>query len=122
MEIDAAGFNASDFNGCNSDEAKRKRHRELMRDRCKCCGSKAHKFEDGNHRGTKCNYCGKDNHYERVCLNKVLGKPKAEQVRATDTSSSTTSSSSSSDSGNGEALAAIKDQLSILQKSLAAFQ
>ena len=67
-----------------------------------------HKFEDGNHRRTKCNYCSKDNHYEWVCLNKVLGKPKAEQVRATDILSLTTSSSSSSDSSNSEALVATK--------------
>ena len=106
MDIDATGFAPGSFDSCNSDEDKKRRHRELMKGRCRCCGAKSHTAEQGNHRDVSCRWCGKANHYERVCLSKVLGRPQIQdqQVRATQTPDLEAQ------------LAAAKDQIEALKK------
>ena len=73
-----------------------------------------------------CNHCGNKGHYQRLCRSRLEGRPpkSSAAVRATDTSSSATASSSSSSSDSearDAALAALKDQLELIQKQISGF-
>lgn len=125
MEIDAV-FD-DQFKGLTGDALKRQMDR-VLRDRCKVCGSKGHRADDPRHRDVVCNHCGNKGHYQRLCRARLEGRPpkssSSAAVRATDTSSSATASSSSSSSDSearDAALAALKDQLELIQKQISGF-
>ena len=125
MEIDAV-FD-DQFKGLTGDALKRQMDR-VLRDRCKVCGSKGHRADDPRHRDVVCNHCGNKGHYQRLCRSRLEGRPpkssSSAAVRATDTSSSATASSSSSSSDSearDAALAALKDQLELIQKQISGF-
>ena len=47
------------------------------------CGSTVHAKKDGSHDRDLCNYCRRVGHREIVCMDKFMGKPKAQKVAAT---------------------------------------
>lgn len=122
MDIDASNFDDS-FRGLTDREAIKKQWRRVLKDRCSCCGSKAHKRDDiAQHRDSICNHCGKSGHWAKVCLSRLYGEPKRapqpQAVRA-NTEASSSGSSSNSDNDHGAELAALKDMLAMQQKQMA---
>ena len=82
MDIDASNLDDA-FQGLTSREEVIKRHRQEMRNRCRVCGSKNHRADDPRHSGTTtCNWCGKSGHWERVCIQRLSGVPKAQPGQA----------------------------------------
>lgn len=97
VDIDATNIDKA-FVGLTGKNEIRAMHRKVMKDRCKCCGSKNHRFSEEKHLAGNdiCSHCGKKGHWYRVCMNRIMGKPKITRVAATGTSSSSGSTTSSS--------------------------
>lgn len=130
MEIDA---NRTGGNGRTRDDFMRE-----MRGKCFGCGSSNHVKRNGNHGSTKCNYCGRLGHVERVCqdrflgLNKGRGNRTGQRVAATSefslfpedtptasTASTTASTSAPAASTNDIDMATVKAMLERQEKLFA---
>ncbi len=127
MDIDASNFDSM-YEGLTNRDDIIKQWRKAMTGRCKCCGSKAHRFDTTRHPQAKCNHCGKEGHWQKVCVNRLLGKPKVQSVSATSdpaassSSDATTPSSSATISASQDPeaeVAALKDFIDIQNKQMA---
>jgi hypothetical protein len=54
-----------------------------MRGKCFGCGSTTHTKRDGHHERDICKFCLRVGHWEPVCIDKFLGKPKGQKAAAT---------------------------------------
>lgn len=94
MDIDASNLDDA-FQGLTTRDEVLKRHHQEMKNRCRVCGSRNHRADDPRHSGTTtCNWCGKNGHWERVCIQRLSGVPKVQPgqaVRATTATPSTPS-------------------------------
>ena len=85
MDIDATRFDEL-FSGINDPEQVRRKHQTVMRNRCKVCGSDKHQTDftlPAHGPDVTCRWCGKKKHWQTVCLNRLMGKPKAQNISAT---------------------------------------
>lgn len=129
MDIDASNLDEM-FKGLSTREDITAQHRRVMKGRCRVCGSKAH-TDASRHQNVTCNWCGKKNHWQKICISRLCGEPRAQAVKATDTSdpaasiasTSTASASATSASSDMEAtIAALRDALDAQAKQMAAMQ
>ena len=81
MDIDASRFDAL-FVGLSDPAAIRAQWSKVMKGKCTVCGAAGHTKDHHPMETRKCNHCGKTGHWQKVCLNRLLGKPKV-QPRAT---------------------------------------
>ena len=128
MDIDATNLDEM-FKGLTTREDITAQHRRVMKGRCRVCGSKAH-TDAARHQNVTCNWCGKKNHWSKICISRLCGEPRAQAVKAADTSdpaatiaSSTTSPSTNSAGPDIEAtIAAFRDMLDLQAKQMAEMQ
>ena len=124
MDIDASRLD-DELRGKSEDEI-RSWHRKWIQDKCRVCGSKDHVATD-KHREAVCNHCSKKGHYAKICLSRLQSKPASRaasakaSISATASSSASSSGSSSSNDDRDAEIAALKDQLTSMQKVISSF-
>ena len=123
MDIDTSNLDEM-FKGLSARDDIVKQHRRVMQGRCKVCDSKAQGHDPAHHQGTTCNWCGKKNHWAKVCLSHLCGEPRAQNIKSSDQSdganiASTSTVPASSSSNDMEAqLAALRDMLDMQRKQM----
>ena len=54
---------------------------KVMRGKCTVCGSSQHTKETAKHTDLKCNHCGKDGHWSKVCVRRLQGLPRTTEAK-----------------------------------------
>ena len=125
MEIDATRFFQQfddAFKGLRSREEIKAKWRQLIANRCTCCGAQNHRFSKEKHPNVTCHHCGKANHYAKVCLSRLSGEPATQRARGTDSNDAQTpeaSTARAAATSDSEAkIAALKDLVETQRKQL----
>ena len=113
----------------------RREWQKAMRGHCSVCGASGHNKDKHGTQTITCKWCGRNGHWERVCLSKLQGQQKAQNVSATpeievraESSSpaarvAASSSAAPKKERNLEAeFAAMRDLIDLQQKQMAAQQ
>ena len=117
MDIDASRFDEQ-FNGIPRDPDSIKAHlKKLLQNRCSVCANPDHRKES-HPTDTRCTHCQKPGHWSKVCLSRLLGRPKKVVKIAASLGTSSSSAASTPSTDSEAVIAQLRDQLAIQAKQM----